>query len=420
MTSPKLSPASPQTELASEAERIIDSATFAQSPRLREFLGFVVRCSVENREHEVNEYSIGVQVFGKSAGYNPSQDNVVRVTARHLRAKLAEYYDHDGCGSVWRLEIPKGSYLPVLLHRMPRVEPSSAPPPAPRGASRPVLWLLAGLALSGWGMALWDHSRWPAGTPPQPGYLLSPLVTDASRRTTIVLDDPMLPKAWAAIGRVMPLEEFVAGRYLNPGIYDKPFAADAGTLFGDNYYVHFSSVQTANRIADIARTHGVDAVIEHCRTLQADKMENANLVFIGGVGSDPWVSEIQRYLAFEHRLDPKDGRRIFVNRKPRPGEPELFESLRERNENVRYYTRVALLKNPFGSGRIVLLGGTSRNATEAAGQYALSETGEKEILQTCGAPPSRLSGFELILETKSLAGTPVSRKIVASRCGTRL
>ena len=67
---------------------ILESRTFARSSRLREFLLFVVKCAMENRAHEVNEYSLGVQVFGKSADYSPSQDNIVRVTARQLRTKL--------------------------------------------------------------------------------------------------------------------------------------------------------------------------------------------------------------------------------------------------------------------------------------------------------------------------------------------
>ena len=57
------------------------------------------------------------------------------------------------------------------------------------------------------------------------------------------------------------------------------------------------------------------------------------------------------------------------------------------------------------------------NATEAAGQFALSEEGRSFIERTCGAKVAELPGFELILETKSVAGTPLKQTVVASRCG---
>jgi hypothetical protein len=219
------------------------------------------------------------------------------------------------------------------------------------------------------------------------------------------------------VGKLMTLEDFVADRYLDPKYYETEEGDSLRNMLGENYFVHFSSLQTLMHISDIARSRGVETVSAHCRTLKAEKMENANLVFIGGVGSDPWVGEIQKHLAFEHRIDPKEGVRTFVNRSPRVGEPQVFESNLSTSVNTHYYTRVALLKNPFGAGKIALLGGTSRDATEAAGQFALSQAGLDQVQRLCGAPVEKLSGFELILETKSLAGTPVTRTIVASRCG---
>jgi hypothetical protein len=188
-------------------------------------------------------------------------------------------------------------------------------------------------------------------------------------------------------------------------------------MLEDNYFIHFSSLQTLLHISEIARSRGVETIAAHCRTLKAGNMENGNLIFVGGVGSDPWVGEIQKHLAFEHRIDPIEGVRTFVNRSPRAGEPRVFVSNLNSHESTHYYTRVAVLKNPFGAGRIGLLGGTSRDATEAAGQFALSQTGLDQVQRLCGAPAEKLSGFELILETKSLAGTPLRRTVVASRCG---
>ena len=105
---------------AAEA-RVVSSNTFARSPRLREFLAFVVNCAVENRTNEVNEYNLGVQVFHKSPNYSPNEDNIVRVTARQLRSKLNEYHACEGSLDPLRLEIPKGGYVPALLKKPPAI-----------------------------------------------------------------------------------------------------------------------------------------------------------------------------------------------------------------------------------------------------------------------------------------------------------
>ncbi|HLH18680.1 MAG TPA: hypothetical protein VKX45_15780 [Bryobacteraceae bacterium] len=390
---------------------ILESRTFARSSRLREFLLFVVKCAMENRAHEVNEYSLGVQVFGKSADYSPSQDNIVRVTARQLRTKLQEYYAGEGSRDAWRLEIPKGSYLPVLAPNAARESEES------RRAPSALVLVLAVLCAAGWASAGWFWWRVP-GPAPKRAYLLTSVLSDPSRTVTVVLDDPVLSRAWRAVGSVMPLDEFVAGRYLDEGYYRAPANEFLPSMLRKNYYVHYSTVKMLENLAAIGRSRGVDVFSAHSRMLKAESLKNGNLILIGGVASNPWVAEVQKHLAFEHRVDPRDALRSFINRSPRPGEPREFVS-RYSDEDTRYYTRVAVLKNPLGSGLVALLGGTSRDATEAAGQFALSDAGVSQVSALCGAPAERLGAFEVILETKALAGTPMTRSIVAGRCGSQ-
>lgn len=401
--------------LAAAAQRVLASTTFSRAPRLREFLSFVVRCALENRQHEVNEYSLGVQVFGKSPNYNPSLDNIVRVTARQLRQKLNEYYSSEGVADPWRLEIPKGSYGPVVAPNVPSEAPTEIESAAPvRRWLHPVAAVCAALALGGWAAAAWlwwsqPHNR------PQPAYLLTAILADRSHPVTVVLDDPVLSRVWPMIGEMMTVDEIAAGRFLDPSYYKTSEGNYLRGMLGDNYFVHFSSLKTLSRISEIAQSHGVEAIPIACRTLQPERLASGNLVFVGGVGGDPWVAEIQKHLAFEHRVGAKEETRSFANREPRGGEPAIFES-NINDKGARYYTRIALLKNPFGTGRIALLGGTSRMATEAASQFAFSQNGVDTVQKLCGAPLERLEGFEVLLETKALAGTAVTRTVVASRC----
>ena len=249
----------------------------------------------------------------------------------------------------------------------------------------------------------------------QDAYLLGPLLTDRARPTTVVLDDPALIRVWRKVGKLMTIDEFVAGRYLDPRYSESNSGEYVREILGTNtYVVPLSSVQALLQISDIARSQGVKTIAVQCRTLRAENMANSNLVFLGGIGSDPWVGEIQKHLAFQHSMEPASDRRIFINRSPHSGEQQAFESSLEANRLS--YARIALLRNPFGTGKVALLGGTSREATEAAIQFALSPGGLDKVRAVCGTPVEKLDSFELLLEIKSLVGTPVVRTVVAGRC----
>src|SRR6266576_2333752 len=98
-------------------ERILTSPTFQQGDRLKRFLTFIVLEAVAGRRHELKEYVIGVQVFGKEESFDPRTDPIVRVQARRLRAKLVRHYQEDGRADDVIIDLPKGGYAPVFRRR---------------------------------------------------------------------------------------------------------------------------------------------------------------------------------------------------------------------------------------------------------------------------------------------------------------
>jgi serine/threonine-protein kinase len=98
-------------------ERILTSPTFQQGDKLKRFLKFIVLEAVAGRRHELKEYVIGVQVFGKEEAFDPRTDPIVRVQARRLRAKLVRYYREEGRADETVIELPKGGYAPVFKQR---------------------------------------------------------------------------------------------------------------------------------------------------------------------------------------------------------------------------------------------------------------------------------------------------------------
>jgi hypothetical protein len=96
------------------AQRIVDSPQFCKSPRLSQFLLYIVAKTIAGRQNEVTEQQIGVHVFGRPHGYRTVDDNIVRSYARQLRKRLTKYFASDGIDHEIRIEIPLGSYLPAF------------------------------------------------------------------------------------------------------------------------------------------------------------------------------------------------------------------------------------------------------------------------------------------------------------------
>lgn len=115
---------------------IIASEAFARSERLRSFLSYIVDKELSGKAAHLKGYSIGIDVFGRSHGFDAGNDPLVRVQAGKLRKLLEHYYETEGAAACLRIRVPLGSYVPEysLVGRtqdakgaMPPCDPAAAP-----------------------------------------------------------------------------------------------------------------------------------------------------------------------------------------------------------------------------------------------------------------------------------------------------
>jgi tetratricopeptide (TPR) repeat protein len=109
-------------EVNAALDRILATPAFVRSPRLAQFLRFVVEQRLSGRTDAPKEIEVGVQVFSRGTNFDPRLDPVVRVQARLLRFKLHEYYETVGHNDPLRIDVPKGSYLPEFSSPEPLIE----------------------------------------------------------------------------------------------------------------------------------------------------------------------------------------------------------------------------------------------------------------------------------------------------------
>jgi Tol biopolymer transport system component len=174
-----------------QLRRICESRGFASAESLRRFLSFVIEKSLQGRGQEIKEYLIGVEVFDRGEQFDPRIDSIVRVQGTKLRSKLREYYDGAGLADSIRIELPRGSYVPVFtVTPRPDELARTTGETTPSGASRivqqrrmPLLGLI--LTVAGVAVCVWLLRR-PAEIP-------QPTLVCLSYDTGLTIDPAISP-----------------------------------------------------------------------------------------------------------------------------------------------------------------------------------------------------------------------------------
>src|SRR5215467_549059 len=139
-----------------QIQRIVSSKAFKTSEVHRNLFNYLAEKSLGGEAHNLKEYTVGLDVFGKPASYDPRQESVVRMHVGRLRQKLAEYYRTEGTDDPVIVDLPKGGFAltfetrPVPLAPLPVevVAPVALPLPEPRRFSIREVALAAALLLA--------------------------------------------------------------------------------------------------------------------------------------------------------------------------------------------------------------------------------------------------------------------------------
>jgi TolB-like protein/Tfp pilus assembly protein PilF len=109
-------------------KKILSSAVFEHSPRQQRLLSYLVSHALAPEAQPLKGYTIGVEVFDRGTGFDPSMEPIVRVEAARLRNKLREYYVGEGWDDPVVIELPKGGYhlhIGLRTYPVPLAAPDS-------------------------------------------------------------------------------------------------------------------------------------------------------------------------------------------------------------------------------------------------------------------------------------------------------
>jgi hypothetical protein len=414
-----------EDQKSAAVQRIAESAPFRRSPRIRELLLHIAECTIAGRHEELSETRIGERVFGRD-NYHSSEDNIVRVSARQLRSKLAEYYETAGRQDEVILEVPKGGYRAVF-HSREQPVPIPAPTPVTEPivirqvpGSRTAILVLAALclALTIAVVILWKQNSTLRSQkiPPSVPTLFTPVTHEGSQRTNIILTDSALILWQALIHKTVSLEDYAGGHYFQ--VDDSVLKNLPGNFFKTLQSRQISSLADMRISSQMFQTQpaeGRSIYLHHARNLHVrDFDSDDNFVIIGSARSNPWAGLFEKNLKFT--TDPIYGSNCFNNQHVLAGEKKQYCPQDPVNEQGADFGRLAVTRNGHHRGRVVLIAGTLMESTEATGDFFLNPESVSQLEQIFHVGRlADLPDYEVLLETHSVGGAGRSPKIISAR-----
>lgn len=402
--------------------RILVSHHLAKAAQLRELLLYLAEMTTSTPAADVTEQEIGFRVLGRRQDYDPQDDNIVRVQIRRLRQKLDEYFASDGRHEPLVATIPKGSHV---LRFEPRTEPDRMEPPVaspPAGARR---WLsmvapaiLLGVAAFALGRFSLDRSGAPAAEHPdvQSNPLWSRLFSK-ERTTTIVLADSSLVVVQNVLQKDLTLNEYIDRSYREAiESLSNAELRDALRTISTRQYTSLADATVSGELRALGARMGARIAVRYSRHMNIRDFHSGNFILIGSRHGVPWVELFEPSLNFRlERVGP--GQRFgFRNLQPMKGEAAIYANTVPSTGSQESFATICLVPNLGHNGSVLLLSGVSMEATEAAGEYFMSDDFPRMLAKVFGAPSAqRLPSFEILLKTAVLAGAPHKVDVVAWR-----
>jgi hypothetical protein len=409
-------------------QQILSSKQFAKAPLLSAFLSYVSQRALEQEMVRISEYEIGTNVFQRSASFDPREDNIVRTYARHLRKRLLQYYETDGANDTVRVDIPKGTYVPVFRTWDPpdEAEPpidqpapeERSPDPPPRFAlrTRHRMLGLAAFLLTAYSIVLFWVGRstvHPHITAEQQSPL-HPLWKQLFRQDQ---DTFVVP---ADIGFVILQQAnhrtFSLAEYLSWFSSQGPDAHMSMSYLKDQTYTSVLNLNIVSSLQRLPEANSNRFIIRAAKNVRIDDLRDGNAILLGSNYSNPWDEIFSDKLNFHFVNRPDEDRSWIDNQHPDKEEATTYESATN-NATHRTYAVLAFVQNLDKNGHVLLLQGLDAAGTQAAADMLFNNDDMQSVIRKAMNPDGTMENFELLIEAKSLDANShaTGSRIVSSR-----
>jgi len=371
------------SEIRAELDRILASRWLKDSRQLSNLLRHVVEETLAGRKDGLKEYSLGLQVFHRPPDYDPRSDAIVRVQASLLRKRLAAYYASEGKDSLWRIEIPKGGYVPEFRRKDAH---SAAPPQAVPSAAGPFArWrgFLTGLAA---GVLLSLSAYW-LRTTPTPSQTECPALwrpyLDPRVETVVSFGVPLFFSGGGGLyirdTHVNRLSDDQSRIERVAEILKRPFRPQP------DVYTGIGEAIGAHLIARWLEMHGTRVQLANSNYLGPSDVEQRNLVVVASARFQTLLQALNRPRAIW--FDPGEEPGCMRLASPLPGESEAYRPATSDMGVSTSYAVITVWPCLQPGRRILYLSGIETWSTQGAALFVLDAARMRELQQRLDRDP---------------------------------
>lgn len=420
----------PPDEVRTHLARVLTSSAFRSSKRCARFLEFIVRESLDGRSATLKERTIATEVFDRSPAWDSSDDTIVRVGAREVRKRLAQYYSSPEClQDRIRIELPLGSYAPDFVH-IESVQPATAV----TVSSQPATVSLAPHPHPEMRSADW-HSVVPGGRGMRWALLaLVGVAALACWRIYVVQNQTAFDTFWApflrssepvvvAVAHPLVYRPSTRAYQLNskrfgppaPGT-ELPLKLPPDALNGSDFvpvmdqYLAFGDASAATSIQLLMAAHHRETHVRFGSKVEFADLRDGPSVIIGAF-SNRWGFELSRRFRFHFGFDTH-----WV--------PAILDSTNaEKSWNIAqekpdytspedYFLICRVMNSPSGMP-VIISAGVAQFGTEAAGRFITDPKLMSDVLRSMRKDwPSR--NLEFVMHARVIGNSPAAPDLVAS------
>jgi hypothetical protein len=401
-------------EIRDQLRNILESPPFHGSKRCHQFLEYVCDQALAGQVGALKERTIAIAVFGRQPQSDLGEDTIVRVGAREVRKRLAQYYvTAEGAAAKVRIDLPSGAYAPEFHYVIPwREEGAPAAIVVPRPVQRPkrrnrrrllaigasaalLLAVAVAVKLVGANPNVAPFQRfWAPVFQSREPLLIAvahPIVYHPSRRIL----------QWSEAHQPPDSGGVQTAAQLPPNVV----SSDLVPVF--NQYVGFGDMVAANEVTQMLARKSKDVRVRMASGIEFADLRKAPTFLIGAV-TNRWTMELQQTWRFRFTHRDVD---LVITDSQQPGQ-EWSIPAKDDGSSPEDYFLICRIRNSLTGGFTIAAAGLKQFGTEAAGRLLADGDQLGAILRKLPAGwESR--NLQFILHARVISNTPAQPELVA-------
>jgi hypothetical protein len=415
-------------EIRRQLRSMLESPVFHGSKRCKQFLEFICEKSLGGEADTLKERTIAVEVFGRAPQSDLGEDTIVRVGAREVRKRLAQYYvTPEGLAAEVHIDLLPGSYAPEFRWANAQKEDVTrerVPAPAAlllvgeqrRPHRHAKIITVGALALITSG-AVFGVVKWTSTNAGEAGYrrfwepvfrstdplllaVANPLVYHPSARATRLSVENQPPPA-------IPIQR---------PIQVPPDELDGSDLIPvPNQYVGYGDMVVATEVAAMLGRKGKPVRVRLASSVQFADFRQGQTLLIGAI-TNRWTLELSQSWRFQFAQNP-GLETVIVDTMDTRVPPETRRRWRvpshQDGSAPEDYMLICRIRNSTTGGFLIVVAGVKQFGTEAAGRLL---TDPMQLSAVLGKLPGGWEdkNLQIVLHARVIGNTPGQPEVVAA------